>query len=77
MNKEHKTQNRNWVESMNEYRTWIKISVNVRRWTQNLNRDQESERKALVEFKKVKVFKWVESAVMKKMEDRKFFAGWV
>jgi hypothetical protein len=62
---------------MNEYRTWIKINVSVRRWTQNLNRDQENERKGLIEFKKAKVLKWVKSAMMKKMEDRKFFARWV
>jgi hypothetical protein len=60
---------------MSECRAWIKISVSVRRWTQNLNKDQENELKALVEFKKAKVLKWVESAMMKKMEDRKFFAG--
>jgi hypothetical protein len=60
---------------MSECRAWIKISVSVNRWTQSLHRDQENEHKALVEFKKVKVFKWTKGATMKKMEDCKFFVG--
>jgi hypothetical protein len=75
MSRKHKTQNGNWTENMNEHKTWLKINVSARRWTQSLSRNQENECIALVEFKKVNMLEWVESAMTKKMEDCKFFVG--
>jgi len=40
---------------MSEHITWVKISASARRWMQSLNRDQENECIALVEFKKMNV----------------------
>jgi len=77
MSTKHKTQNGNWTKNMSEHITWVRISVSAKRWTQSLSRDQENEHIALIEFKKVNMFEGVESATTKKMEDYKFFVGWV